>query len=94
MTRSTDALSFSEKLLAMAMVGSLAYINTSPGSFEAAGVQEKHIHTEEDLHVIHRAKLITSIVFSTCFESVSARLGLEKVRMLLPCVWFSSEPQM
>ena len=33
----------------MAMTGSLAYIRSSPGSFELAGVQKKHIDTEEDL---------------------------------------------
>jgi hypothetical protein len=38
-----------EKLLATAMAGSLAYINISPGSFEVAGVQRKHIHIEGDL---------------------------------------------
>jgi hypothetical protein len=37
------------------MAGSLAYINTSPRLFAVAGVQEKHIHTEENLKAIHRA---------------------------------------
>jgi len=31
------------------MIGSLAYIRSSPGSFELAGVQKKHIDTEDDL---------------------------------------------
>jgi len=42
-----------------------------PGSFEAAGVQEKYIDIEEDLQAIHNV--------SICFESVSARLGQERV---------------
>jgi hypothetical protein len=48
-TGSTDALSFSGKLLATAMASSLAYINTSSRSFETARVQRKHRHTEEEL---------------------------------------------
>jgi hypothetical protein len=55
MTGLTDALRFSGKFLATAMVGSLAYINTSSGSFEVAGVQKKHIDTEEDLQAMHVA---------------------------------------
>jgi hypothetical protein len=50
-----DALSFLGKRQVTAMRGLLAYLSASPGLFEAVGVQEKHIHTEEDLQAIHRA---------------------------------------
>jgi hypothetical protein len=56
------------------MAGSLAYINTSLESFEAAGVQRKLIHIQEDI--------VATIVldFSTIFESVNARLDQERVK--------------
>jgi hypothetical protein len=89
MTGLTDALSFSAEWQVTAMSGFLAYIRSSPRSFAVAGVQRKCAHTEEHLQAIivqgdHIHRL------STCFESVSARLELERVteKGVLPCVWF------